>query len=73
MERETETNKPKQKITSSLQDQTNTPGYIAKTWTHYNTCIERPQLSTILYKAGKLFTNQSQPDSHTPKTLPQLC
>ena len=61
---------PKEKITSSLQDQTNTFGYIARTWTHYNTTIEGPQLSTLLCRVGKMFINQSQPNSPTPQTLP---
>ena len=41
-------------------------GYIAKAWVHYNTTIEGGPMSTILYKAGKMFTNQSQPNSHMP-------
>ena len=63
---------PKEKITLSLQDQTNTPGYIARTCAHYNRTIGKPQ-STILYKVGKIFINQSQPNSHTPRTQPRLC
>ena len=49
-----ETNNLQENITSSLQDQINTPMYIAKAWTHYNTIIEGPQMSAILYRAVRV-------------------
>ena len=64
---------PKKRLHYRCKIKTNTPGYIARTWAHYNKTIEGPQLSMILYIVGKMYINQSQPNSHTPRTLPQLC
>ena len=53
------------------QDQTYSPGYIARMWAHYSTMIEGPPIvHRIVHKVRKVFTNQSQPHSHTLRMLP---
>ena len=56
------------------QDQTYSPGYIARMWAHYSTMIEGPPIvHRIVHRVSKVFRNQSQPHSHTLRTLPLLC
>ena len=56
------------------QDQTYSPGYIARMWAHYSTMIEGPPtVHRIVHRVSKVFRNQSQPHSHTLRTLPLLC
>ena len=57
-----------------LQDQTYSPGYIGRMWAHYSTMIEGPPIvHKIVHRVSKVFKNQSQPHSHTLRTLPLLC
>ena len=50
------------------------PSYIARMSAHYNTMIEGlPIVHNIVHRVSKVFTKQSQPHSHTLRTLPLLC
>ena len=72
-EREKETNNPQRKDYIITTRSNKYPWLHCQGVGPLQNRIKGAPMSTIWYRIGKSYRNQSQPNSHGPKTLPQLC